>query len=227
MSTMTLGGFSSIAGDVPVDPDHDEAQQWILEELSKPEYQAAKPTWWDQLNKAFWDWLGSLSFGGDGGFQFPFIAVLLLVITGVIVAAFFIFGKPRLRHRSSVIGSLFGDDEDRSAEALRRSASSAAAREDWTLAIEELFRSLARVLAERVLVSTDPGTTAHGFAKRAGAVFPEHEVRLSASAAVFDNVRYLGQSGTESDYTALAELERELRVAIPPAPSTTFLASVQ
>ena len=226
MSIMALTGFMGIAADAPVDPDRDEAQQWIVQELSKPEYQAAKPTWWDDLSKTFWDWLNSLTLGGNDQIQFPFLAVLLVVIAGVIVAAFFIFGKPRLNRRSKVIGSLFGDDEDRDAQALRRSASVAAAREDWTLAIEELFRSLARGLAERVLVSTDPGTTAHGFADRAGAVFPDYALRLASSATVFDGVRYLGQSGSETDYQELTTLERELRAASPPSASPVPVASV-
>lgn len=213
MILATLGAFMGIAMDTPVDPDREEAQQWIIEELSKSEYQAAKPTLWDLLSKSFWDWLNSLHVDGDNPIQFPIAAVVVVVIVAIIIAAFFIFGMPRINRRSKVIGSLFGDDEERDAESLRKAASAAAANRDWTLAIEELFRSLARVLAERVLVSTDPGTTAHGFAARAGAVFPDHFSRLSASATVFDNVRYLDKQGTEADYMALVELERELRTA--------------
>lgn len=210
-----------LAMDTPVDPDREQAQQWLIEELSKAEYQAAKPTWWDLLSKAFWDWLNSLSVDGDNPIQFPIAAFVVIVIAAIIVAAFFIFGMPRINRRSAVIGSLFGEDEVRDAATLRRAASAAAASQNWAVAIEELFRSLARVLAERVIVSTDPGTTAHGFAARAGAVFPDHLQRLTASATAFDGVRYLDQLGTEADYTALAELERELRnarpaVAMPP-----------
>lgn len=204
-----------IRADVPVDPDGDQARQWILEELSRPEYQAAKPTWWDLLSKAFWDWLNSLTKGANGVLQAPLLVFLVIVIAAVIVAAFFIFGRPRLNRRSSVVGSIFGADENRSADALRRAASAAAARNNWTLAIEELFRALARTLSERVLVSTDPGTTARGFATRASAPFPQHTERLMASAAVFDGVRYLDRPGNQIDYEAIVGLERELRTARP------------
>lgn len=227
MTPAALGGFLYIAADVPVDPDRDEAQKWIIEELSKPEYQAAQPTWWDRLSAAFWDWLNSLIDGAGGSLQFPLLAILLLVIAGVIVAAFFIFGKPRINRRSSIIGSLFGDDEERDAEALRRSANAAAARGEWNVAIEELFRSLARVLAERVLVSIDPGTTAHGFAQRASAVFPDHALRLASSATAFDDVRYLGKPGAEADYDSLASLELELRTASPPMTAPLPVVSIQ
>lgn len=216
-----------IAADVPVTPDRDEGQQWIIEELSKAEYQAAKPTWFDQLSKNFLDWLNSLLVGGADGIQGPLLAILVVVIVGVIVAAFFIFGKPRVNRRSTVIGSLFGEDEERDAATLRRAASAAAAGQDWALAIQELFRSLARVLTERVLVSTDPGTTAHGFAQRAGTVFPDHAPRLAGSATIFDGVRYLDKPGTEAGYTTLAELERELRTSAPPAVAPVNLTGVQ
>lgn len=202
-------------GDVPVDPTWDEARRWILEELSRPQYQAAKPTWWDLLSRAFWDWLNSLDLSGAGFLQGPLLAIVVIVVIAAVVAAFLIFGAPRLRRRSAVAGALFGEDEDRSSDQLRAAAVAAAASRDWALAIEELFRCLARVLSERVLVSTDPGTTATGFAARASAVFPEAATRLGAGAAAFDRVRYLGGRGTEAEYRDLVELERELRTARP------------
>lgn len=215
MIPVALTGLMVAAADTPLDPDRDQGQQWILEELSKPEYVAARPTWWDLLSKAVWDWFNSLRIDGSATTQIPLMVVLLLVVAGVVVAAYFIFGKPRLNRRSAVIGSLFGDNEERTSSDLRRAASAAASSAAWTLAIEELFRSLARSLAERVLVATDPGTTASGFAARAGLVFPEFSERLAASATVFDNVRYLGKAGTEAEYATLAKLERELRSARP------------
>ena len=43
-----------LRGDTPpLDPSGDEAQQWVLEELAKQDYQAAKPTLWDRISKAF------------------------------------------------------------------------------------------------------------------------------------------------------------------------------
>jgi hypothetical protein len=47
---------------IPVDPDSPEAKQWLIDELSKPQYQAAKPTWFDLLAKSINDWLSSLVF---------------------------------------------------------------------------------------------------------------------------------------------------------------------
>jgi hypothetical protein len=203
--------LSAVRFDVPVDPDSGQAQRWVIQELSKPEYRAAQPTWFDRASKAFWDWLQSLKIDGGPGVQAPILIVALIVVIAAVVAAFFIFGAPRLNRRSAMSGTLFGDDDARDATAMRRSAEEAAARSDWVLAIEEIFRSIARGLAERTLVTVSPGTTARDFAVRAGVVLPGYSERLSAAASAFDDVRYLSGEGTEAAYRDAARLELDLR----------------
>jgi hypothetical protein len=138
-----------------------------------------------------------------------------VVVAAAIVAAFLLFGVPRRGRRSAATGALFGEEDDRSASAIRAAADAAAAREEWTLAIEELFRSIARGLAERTVVTTSPGTTARDFAARAGSSFPPLADRLAAAASAFDEVRYLGREGTEAAYRETSSLESELRTARP------------
>lgn len=200
--------------DVPVDPDSAEAQRWVIQELAKPEYRAAQPTWFDRASKAFWDWLQSLRIDSGPGVQGPILIIALLVVVAALIAAFFIFGAPRLNRRSSA-GALFGEDDARDSAAMRRSAEAAAAGSDWVLAIEEMFRSIARGLAERTLVTVSPGTTARDFAVRAGTVLPAFSERLSAAASAFDDVRYLGREGSEAAYRSLSSLEGDLRAARP------------
>jgi hypothetical protein len=175
---------------IPVDPDADEARQWLLRELAKPEYEAAKPTWFDRLSAAVGEWFANLRIGGLG---------CLLV---VVVIAFLVFGLPRLRQRSAVGGELFGVNDVRSAAQLREAATSLAARGDYAEATAEMFRAIARGLAERVIVDTAPGTTAHGFAVRAAGEFPTFGQRLGEAADIFDGVRYLSAPGTEDHYRA-------------------------
>ena len=201
--------------DVPVTPDAAEAERWIIQELSKPEYRAAQPTWFDRASKAFFDWLQSLKIDAGPGAQGPILIIALFVVVAALVAAFFIFGAPRLNRRSVVGGVLFGDDDARDASAMRRSAEEAAARSDWVLAIEEIFRSIARGLAERTLVTVSPGTTARDFAMRAGTVLPAFSPRLSAAASAFDDVRYLSRAGTEAVYRSASALESSLRATRP------------
>ena len=210
--------------DVPVDPDAPEAREWLLDELSKQPYQAAKPNVVDLLAQQILNWLGDLFdwLGSSGAAQSRIDAPvwLLAVVVPVVVIlllAFLFYGLPRLNRRSAVTGALFGDDDERDAASMRRAAERAAAAGDHTAAITELFRAIARGLAERTLVSTFPGTTAREFARRAGIVFPDLAERLGAAALDFDGVRYLDRAGTPEQWETMSALERQLRTARPAA----------
>jgi hypothetical protein len=170
--------------------------------------------WFNQLLK----WIDSLL--GKGGLGLgPSTAIVVFVIAVIIIAllivGFFIFGVPRLNRRGRATGALFGEEDDRDSTALRRAAERAAAAGDFTTAIEEGFRSIARGLAERVVVTTFPGTTAHGFALEAAVSFPQARDDLANAANSFDSVRYLGRAGTEAEWLAVSALERSLRSSRP------------
>jgi hypothetical protein len=212
---MITAASAGLGLDVPVDPDAPVASDWLATELAKPQYQAAQPTLFDRIAKAIADWLASLRVGEVHGAPAFGLIVILLVIVAVIVVAFLIFGLPRFNRRSKVRGSLFGDDDDRDSARIRRDAESSARRGEFTIAIVEMFRAIARGLAERTIVMTMPGTTARDFATRAGAVFNDHADELARAAVVFDLVRYLGRVGTADQYEQVAKLERELRALRP------------
>jgi hypothetical protein len=206
---------------VPVDPDAPEAQQWLLKELAKPQYQGAKPGLFEQLLQQFLDWLQSIlprSAPNVGGFDLTGVlsALVIAVVVVLLVVAFLVFGLPRLNRRSKAGGDLFGDDDERDADALRRDARRAADAGDYATAVVELFRALARRLDERAVVATFPGTTARGFARRAGQAFPDAADRLGVCAADFDAVRYLDAAGTVEQWERIRALEAELHDARPP-----------
>lgn len=203
--------------DVPVDPDAPDARELLIDELSKAPYQAAKPTFFDELVTNFTDWLQSLTVptGADAAPNGLLILIFVVLVVAILGVAFLIFGLPRLNRRSQVTGSLFGEDDARDSAAMRRDAERAAASGDYTTAIAELYRALARGLAERTLVDTFPGTTAHDFARRAGEVFPDAVPGLTRSATAFDSVRYLDAAGTAAQWNELVVLERQLRTAKP------------
>jgi hypothetical protein len=203
--------FSALPLDVPVDPDAPEATELLITELSKAPYQAARPTLFDLAAKAVSDWLNSLQLGAAQGPPALGLAVVIAIVVAAVVVALLVFGLPRLNRRSRVTGSLFGDDDSRSAARIRQDAERAAASGDYSTAVVEMFRSIARGLAERTIVTTTPGTTARDFATRTGSVFPGLAERLVQSAASFDGVRYLGRTGTLAEYEAMASLERDLR----------------
>lgn len=214
--------------DVPVDPEPPEARDWLIDELSKPVYQSAKPTLFDRVAAAIRDWIESLQFGDVQGPPAFGLGVIVALVAGALIVAFLIFGLPRINRRSSVAGSLFGEDDVRTAVMMRSDAETAARGGDYSAAVVEMFRAIARGLAERTIVTTTPGTTATGFATRAGDLFPLLAPQLASAATVFDEVRYLGRTGTAEQYRVIAALESELRATRPelatPEPASPALA---
>ncbi len=203
----------------PLDPTPDEARDWLTRELSKQVYESAKPTWFDLLAEQFWKWVQSLFGQGPEGSFFGAWAqlVIVIVIVGLIVAAFFIFGMPRLRRRiaGQAAGSLFGEDESRSSIELRAAADLAARASDWNTAVIERYRAIAKMLSERVIVAVTPGMTAQTLAQETGIEFPEHTGSLRRAAALFDGARYLSQKLSRSDYDAVLNLDRALTSSSP------------
>lgn len=217
---VTAVNLVTAVADVPVDPSAPDARQWLREELAKAPYQAAKPTWFDRLSQAFFDWIGSLRLPGGDGLTGWVPVVVTVVVVAAIATAVLIFGLPRWNRRSRLAAEgLFQEDDLRSAADMRAAAAAAAARGDFALAIEEMFRAVARGLAERTVLVATPGMTAREVAARASAVFPAEQERLGASAVTFDEVRYLDRPGSEAGYRALAELEADLRSARPALPA--------
>ncbi|MCU1476206.1 MAG: hypothetical protein JWQ64_899 [Subtercola sp.] len=218
LTAVPFGVFVSLSslGDVPVDPSAPDARQWLIDELSKPQYTQAKPTLLDRAASAFGDWLASLVVPSDGnlGGLLPVLAVVILI--ALVVAAFIVFGRPRRNRQAATrIEALFGSDDRRTSTQLRASAAAAASAGDYVTAIEEMYRSIARRQAERTVVRVSPGTTARDFAVRAGQAYTGAALRLESAAQVFDSVRYLGGRATPAGYEQLAALETELRDLAP------------
>jgi hypothetical protein len=199
---------------IPVDPDAPHARQWLVDELAKPEYQAARPTWFDLVTKAIRDWLGSLRLPDVAGTGSVFLIVAIVIAIALVATAFLVFGVPRLSRRARS-GAVLDADDGRSADDLRAAAQAAARAGSWSEAVLERFRAITLGLRERTVVSIMPGTTAHEVAERAAPVFPEHADALRAAASAFDGVRYLGHAGTSVDYEQLSRLDDHLLRARP------------
>jgi hypothetical protein len=199
----------------PLDPSADEARRLLIRELSAPEYAAAQPTLLDRIAGAIRDWFESLTFGGLSGPPALGVVVVLGIVVVALVLAFFLFGMPRLQQRSRVSGELFGVNDARSSDELRAAAEELASRSDYAGATAEMYRAIARGLSERAVLTTTPGTTAHDFAARAAAGFPDFRDQLAQAATTFDEVRYLGRAGSAEAFTATADLERSLRATQP------------
>ncbi len=201
--------------DAPVEPDSEQARDWLARELANPAYREAEPNWFDSLVSGVLEWLEDLLGVGAGSPPVLLLVVAVVVVAGLVVAAYFIFGAPRVNRRSRIDGALFGDDDDRDAAAIRLAAEHAAAAGNWDLAIEEMFRAMARSLTERAILTTTPGTTASGFAAGASRCFPDLAAEFTATAGDFDAVRYLGRDGTAEGYSRVTGLERTVRSRRP------------
>jgi hypothetical protein len=199
---------------VPVQPDAGTARGWLLDELAKPAYAAAEPSPFDRAVQAFLTWFSGL-FDVKGSSTPPvLLAIAIAVVVAVLVVALLLFGLPRRNRRSSV-RALFGDDDRRSADEMRRAAEAAMSRQDWSLAVLERFRALARGLDERTLVAVFPGTTATAFAAAAARTFPGEHGELQGAAELFDGVRYADEPATREDALSILALDDRLAAARP------------
>ena len=209
--------FARTADVPPLTPDEDEARRWAEQELSEPVYDIAEPTPFDRLARAIADFFAWL-FNPDvsGGWGSTFAVVIAGVVVVVIVAAFLIWGMPRINRRAAPRrDALFGEAEHRSAAELRAAAAERARAGDWDAAIVLRFRAMARGCLERGVVDPPPGATVHGFARAAAGAFPALASRLETAASAFDDVRYLRRPGTAELYDLVSSVDDEVSAARP------------
>ncbi|NLP83888.1 DUF4129 domain-containing protein [Microbacterium sp. CFH 90308] len=201
----------------PLTPDGDEGREWAETELSDPAYDIAEPTPFDRIARAIGDFIASLlSPDVSGGWASAFAVVAAIVVVGVIVAAFLVWGMPRATRRAARSAPLlFGESEHRSASELRAAAATHARAGEWEAAVVLRFRALARGCLERGVVDPPPGATVHAFARAAAGVFPQHAARLEQAAVAFDDVRYLRRPGTAELYRLVAEVDDAVAAARP------------
>lgn len=203
----------------PLEPDEETARNWLLEELSKAEYQNAKPNPIDVFFNNLWEWFASL-FTVDGSSRFGInpIWIFIIIAIALIVIAVVIFGRPKaIARRRAAYQSVFLEDDDRSVAELRAAAEAAAKNEDWGLATTERFRAISRSLSDRTLIAMRPGTTAQGVARAAATPFPDETDALHGAANGFDSVRYLGHQAEATTYEFVKELDLRLE---PKRPAT-------
>ncbi|MFZ0215253.1 MAG: DUF4129 domain-containing protein [Candidatus Dormiibacterota bacterium] len=203
--------------DIPVDPDAPHARDLLLRELSGPAYQAARPTWLDILSQHVQDWLGSL-FNHPGGAGDVLAVIALVVIVCLVVGAIIVFGVPRRNRRVAAAARVFETGDTRTAAQLRAAAAAAERAGDWSAAVLDAFRALTVGLAERTIISVQPGTTSHEVTVAASSAFPAAAERLAEAAAIFDRVRYAGDSASPAELRAVREADDAVGSARPATP---------
>jgi hypothetical protein len=95
----------------------------------------------------------------------------------------------------------------------RRQSLEAAQRADWTTAVIERMRALARELEERSILVARPGRTATELAAEAGAAVPTARVALYAAADTFNAVVYGGRGASAAQVEVVANADDAVRAA--------------
>jgi hypothetical protein len=199
---------------VPVQPGRDQARAWAVNELSRREYQAAKPSLLERALHWIADKLGQIRFGADTPVTLG-LGVLAVIVIAVIVFVLYRTGGFHRTAQRPTSGVL--PDRPTTAAQHRDRADRHAAAQEWGQAVVERFRAIARELEERALLTPQAGRTALEVAQDAGRALPELAADLVAAAHSFDDVSYGHLDvGPEADQ-ALRALDGRLAAARPVA----------
>ena len=205
-----------MAAEPPVLPGADEARRWAAEELAKPEYRDAAPSWLDTLWRNFLDWLQSLDGSSGDAASVP-SPVIALVIAAIIAAAI-LLARPRLNARARKTRDVFASEPAMSATDYRNRAEAAAAAGKWGDAVVDRFRAVVRSAEVRTILDPRPGRTADEAARALSVPFNAESGRLLLAAAVFDGIRYGNRAAGRADYQEMVGLDSALD-AMKPVPT--------
>ena len=205
-----------MAAEPPVLPDPVEARRWAVEELAKPEYRDAAPSWLDTLWRNFLDWLQSLDGSSGDAASVP-SPVIALVIAAIIAAAI-LLARPRLNARARKTRDVFASEPAMSATDYRNRAEAAAAAGKWGDAVVDRFRAVVRSAEDRTILDPQPGRTADEAARALSVPFNAESGRLLLAAAVFDGIRFGNRAAGRADYQEIVGLDSALE-AMKPVPT--------
>lgn len=188
-------------------PDPGPAQDWVRQELAKPEYQ---PSLMERAVRWFGHLLDRILGAAQNVGQLdPVIAGVLLVL--LLVGIAFVLARLRREPGNRVADRAVLTDDRTTAAQYRARAGRALAEERWDDAVVDGMRAIAVGLVERALVDDVPSATAHEVAVAAAAVFATQSAGLQAAARLFDEVRYGDRHASRAGASDLVELERTLR----------------
>lgn len=138
-----------------------------------------------------------------------------LGLAGILIAAALIVAAIRWRvgplQRSARATRALFDTAIRSAAEHRALAERFAAEGEWSQAVRERLRALARGLEERGVLDGRPGRTAREVATEAAATFPSYESELHAAANTFDEIWYGGRPAGPESYELVRRVDDDIR----------------
>lgn len=202
-----------MAAEPPVLPGADEARRWAAEELAKPEYRDAAPSWLDTLWRNFLDWLQSLD--GFPGVAAPVPSPVIALVVAAIIATAVILARPRLNARARLASDVFERETALTAEDYRHRADAAAAAGRWGDAVVDRFRAVVRSAENRTILDPQPGRTADEAAQALSVPFINEAGHLARAAATFDGIRYGNRAADSTDYQEMVALDAALDAVKP------------
>jgi Domain of unknown function (DUF4129) len=198
---------------VPLAPDRATAREWLLHELSDPDYVPGSGPW-ARIRSI----LNGLGLSPSTLLWLLLGVIVLSAAVGVLLFA----GLPQRGARRRT-GSAGASDDDRSEPAsaadFRARAERAAAEHRFSQAVLDRFRAIVRSLEERAVLETRPDRTADEAAREAAALLPDRGAELASAALMFDDVCYGGRAGTPAGYEALTGIDTRVTAARPLQPA--------
>jgi hypothetical protein len=198
-----------------LDPDNDEARQWLEEELSRPAYREHNDPIARALD-AIERWIDSLlNADPSAGGALP-AGVAGLVTVGLVALVLFALRHVRREaHRAPAGGpALLGDEHLTAIEFRDRSARALAAGRHSD-AVLDAMRALAQGGAERTLLDDAPSLTAHEVGERLAEPFPAQRDELRWAADLFDAVAYGHHEATREQAERIIALDRAVQGTRP------------
>jgi hypothetical protein len=192
-------------------PDRDQAREWAVQELSRREYQEARP---DPLERALrWAWDAINGIGAGVGAP-PAVGLVIVVVVIALVVTYAVRRAGGLRRTARRRAVEVLPTRHTTAAEHRAAAERHAKAEEWDQAVVEQFRAVARELEERALLSPQPGRTALEVAREAGKSRPDLAGELLKAARSFDDVSYGHLTVGRPAFEALLEIDRRLRTTV-------------
>ncbi len=213
----TLTTFATSGVPADLSPSPDEAHGWVVQELSKDEYQDRR-----SLLQRFFQWLMERyqdlqGHQGGGGVSLPSFVIAGLVVVVLVILGYFATRIRRERRTVTSSATVLGDST-LTADQLRARAAIAMAAQRWDGAVLDYTRAIARDADRRTLLADAPSLTAHEIGRQLAAVFPDHVGQLTRAMDLFDAVAYGDLVATRADADAVRAADEVLRRARPRLP---------
>lgn len=186
-----------------------DARQAAREELSRQQYEDAKPPAVQRAAGQIIDWIADRLDAATTGLGSSALAqVAFVVLLAVLAAAILVrLGPTAAAHRRQPI---FDDRLVRTSAQHRAQSEQYAGAGRWAEAVRERLRAVVRELESRAVLDTRPARTAGEVARDAGAAVPVLAGELAAAATTFGEIWYGARSAVPADYDALVTLDQHV-----------------